>query len=534
MQPYVRRLANPLACFFIFLYAAYIFYPVLASRELALSADGDGPPVIGLMTSFYDDVNQSGSVSWFFNDYYRPTQLLGQNADVMSPVTGIWKALWYLGNAISSPLNSLDALTFGLYLLTLWCVYWASQWLSPSLTLRIAAVILFARSPVIIRLNSGHLDLGLVLCPLIIVLGIYRLSFANWGYRNGIIAGLAMSLCFSFGPYYAYYGLIYASVYLLTYALTSKAPLKRWLDLVRMGTAFGGFFLIGMCLWFPTVVFKEKIWSMFSGGASQTVAPNRHHDWRWFVEFSAGKVDYLGLFRGNSVNGSILGIPDNFLIAYRFGFFALGACILLGVLLALGKHRTYVKTWLAPATVAFAVAIFVAGLLALNATSPYSLVPLTYKFAPMFRCSDRAMVYIHCGVLVFFLVLAAHLLKARQDWLARFLVLFLTVLIAHDITATTLWTQLPARALSIPSDFVEIRNRPEENFGELPMDIAPSYMGTFYYALHRKTVLFEGNKNRVGGNALYAFPKDQPKLQPSNCELIKTGAIYAFCRRTIL
>ena len=472
---------------FFSLFAYWKFEGALTNPEMCLTNFGDGIGGLGDIFSLKQAADEEG-LGVLFTDTFS-SKKNGFGLAVPNPMSVTWKwNLWTLSHFFSPKdvynINALLAFVFiGVFGFILLRELGVSIFFS-----MLGAVILTHMDHFFSRLNGHLIGLGTYYFPILLCWGAVRA-----GKRPTLPRLMVFVACnvlnFQVNEYYGYYGAFFSCALFFGYYLKhiNKNALQLGKFAVRIcvaGVAFIGL----MCLFYPNLVLP-KIISLFRDGTSAEVAiHNAAHGWGEFLIYSVRKplsffsssVPYLKNLASGDIFKSDLG-EFTFRIGLVIPLSIFVGMVFFGCSLAFGKLHKGLDTILECGIWIFALILIF--FFAISPEKSISLVPITYKIAPMFRVSARAFLYIDIAVIVLFAytmdLIVRFTLKncgprssiGKRVVNASLLLLFIsiTVVAIIDVTGDRIWKKAPAMRLPDTALYEILAGKPEGLVLELPM-----------------------------------------------------------------
>lgn len=472
---------------FFSLFGYWKFEGALTNPEMCLTNFGDGIGGIGDIFSLKQAADEEGLGVLFTDTFSSKKNGFGLAAPNSMSVTWKWN-LWTLSHFFSPKdvynINALLAFVFiGVFGFILLRELGVSIFFS-----MLGAVILTHMDHFFSRLNGHLIGLGTYYFPILLCWGAVRAGKRPTLPRLMVFAACNV-LNFQVNEYYGYYGAFFSCALFFGYYLKhiNKNALQLGKFAVRIcvaGVAFIGL----MCLFYPNLVLP-KIISLFRDGTSAEVAiHNAAHGWGDFLFYSVRKplsffsssVPYLK----NLVSGDIFK-SDLWEFTFRIGLVIplsiFAGMAFFGCSLAFGKLHKGLDAVLECGIWIFALILIF--FFAISPEKSISLVPITYKIAPMFRVSARAFLYIDIAAIVLFAYTmdrisrfalkncgSAEPIRMRvANSVLLLLILFTTAVGVKDATADRVWNKVSAIRLPDSSIYNALAGRPEGLLLELPM-----------------------------------------------------------------
>lgn len=509
------------------------FHEVLLTPGQSLTNFSDGIGAIGGIYTFAEEVQQEG-ISTLLGDQHR-SMLIGAGLQEPGPFGPLLKLLAWSMSFATPPDNAWDLygllgfIAMGLagYLLALevGARWWAA----------LAAGLLMVHLDAFhLRLPYHLFGLGVYFLPLLAVWAAVRAGRQPTRSRLALLAALAV-LNFLGNEYYGYFGVPFIAVLFAGYGVLHR---RVWCELGaavvcrRLG---GGVLLFGllMVLAYPHQI-GEKLISWVREPVAVALGDQPYvRTWPEFVHYATARPLYI--FRpanewlASQLPDSLFREPaakqETWEFSYRIGLILPVFTVWL-FLVALGLRRiglcggaslaTPSQSFLPPNAMivqltrvssphgdvlfgSILIWLMAALVVALFGISPefwFSLVPLTYSIAPMFRVGARAFLYVDIALIVLFALALTAALTAMNRALERyrqgrvvtgaagFALVGMTLL---DVSSLPLTQPLPARVLPDIAVYGALKGRPVGLLLELPLfsPLTAPPESNYFYFYHR-------------------------------------------------
>ncbi|MCF8070511.1 MAG: hypothetical protein K9L30_18175 [Desulfobacterales bacterium] len=481
---------------------------MLTTPEMCLTNAGDGIGGIGNIFTLKQEVDESGFVALFGDT--RSSDKVGFGLSAPAPQSLYWK--WNLGvlSQIFSPedvydVNGIIAFTLiGLFSFILLKELGVSFIFS-----FIGALLLTHIDHFFSRLNGHLLGLGTYFIPILLCWGAVWAGKKPTLFRMLILAFLNV-FNFWVNEYYGYYGFFFSYGLFLGYFL--KFADKPSFLQIKTGVWFilsGIFFVSAMTLSYPHIVLGKIAELIQIGSENGVPVHNASHPWNEFLVYSVRKpmslfspwVPWLKQVVVGDVFKSDLGE-----FTFRIGTaapVAILACILFFGYFYIFHKNEKSKVVLWECIIWMAVSALMV-IFALDPRHYISLVPITFKIAPMFRVGARAFLYVDIAVIVLFVytidALFCFILKrlvAKKSSIVYLILnvalivilIFITAIGIIDIARDRIWNKVPSLKLPDTSIYEVLRDKPPGLLLELPMysPIKHSPEKNYLYKYYRTT-----------------------------------------------
>jgi hypothetical protein len=494
-----------LAVLAIFLIIGIVkFYPILTSPLLCLSETrGDGIGAIGGIYSFKEYFDKEG-VKALYGATFPVNQNIGFGLTGSAMWPYFWKTQMFILTHIFdlSPKNVYNFIGLLSFVLIGYAGFLLVLELGGGYFFSILAGLLFCHSDAFYgRLGAHLLGLGSFYPCLLLAWASIRAA-KKPSLRRLLVFACLLAFNFNSNEYYGYFGFFFSAILFATYALIFKTFVidggwKRFTTTIFISLSAFTFF---MCVLYPDMVFWQVADKIYSVVGSTAAGSN-------MVDMAAvvhpfGEFDYYSAKNPLTVLSStyspwnhllekgitLAGSPGEF--TFRTGLFVilLPCCFLILCLLIQLKKKSissdscyYMKIFLS-----FLPACLLMYLFSTPPSHWWSLVPLTYKIAPMFRVSLRSWIYIDIAVISMFCLCGGLLLKRISDeftrtdrrwrWMphaAAILLASYSAIVVFDLAGTRIINSIPCHRLPDVSFYEKIKEYPRGLLLELPCETFP-------------------------------------------------------------
>ncbi|WED22000.1 hypothetical protein L3Q72_00870 [Vibrio sp. JC009] len=473
-----RMEALAIYLFFIAL-GVWRYSDVIFSQTMSLANSGDGIATIAGIFAVSEQVLGYDS-SLFISDMFqfeRHGGLLAQPG----PFSQIWKIVDVVFGGLFEPNTAYDVVGMLGFVLACACGYKLFSYINfNKFACIILSVIVASLDVTLIRSNSHLFGVGMFFIPILVVL--YTMK-AGKEVDNKIIVILAIlhAVNFNTNEYYGYFGVFFTTSYLVVSWLikVKDIEIRGLIKSLLIGLCA---FLVLMLLLYPTVLFEPIASKLTSFGANEAAAKSAEshhvHDWNSFLIFSISNI-YSIFEPDNAILARFINIDifknELWEMTYRIGL-AIPLFIFVITYTVLLKDKEKIMADLqviGPLVISSVVMLC----LSLHPSFSFSLVPLTYKIAPMFRVSTRALLYFDICMLVMLALSLKWLVviikenisnKIASAVLVALIVGFVGLLSYSDSSKISIKGKLPALSLPIVDVYRELGELQDGVLMELP------------------------------------------------------------------
>ncbi|OQY13949.1 MAG: hypothetical protein B6I30_01980 [Desulfobacteraceae bacterium 4572_187] len=484
----VKPAITILAVFLLFaLFGYWKFGESIGNPGLCLTNGGDGIGGIGDLFTLKQEVDENGLSALWGDTRWSDRVGFGLSAPV--PTSTYWKWHFAILQQFFSPDNVYDVIgvlafvligLFGFVLLR-------EMGVSVPFSL-LGGILLMHLDHFFSRLNGHLIGLGTYYVPILLCWGAVRAGKNPTIIRLIILAVLSV-LNFLVNEYYGYYGLFFSVGLFLGYLLKCINKDSPEIGKIALRIALSGVVFLGlMCLFYPNLI-MIKIADLFQAGpGSEIVIHNANHSWGQFLFYSVRKplsffsssLPYMRDLMSGELFRNDLG-EFSFRIGIVLPLAILGAIVFFGYS-SVSRKLENGKAVISECVIWISISVLMF-FFAISPEKSISLVPITYRIAPMFRVGTRAFLYIDIAVIVLFaytmdLVFRIMIKNCGPGGSIRkrvangpllLLLVFITVVAVIDVTGGRIWKKAHALRLPDTDVYEALAGKPEGLVLELPM-----------------------------------------------------------------
>lgn len=496
-----RLLINTLILAFFIIFAFYNFYEILFLPNWSVTNSADGIAGIGWMYFYWEVLKEGNSLltpHLFFTDKI--------GLGLMNP--GYPSLIWtgfvsLLGNIVNYPDNIYDGMNFGFFILNGLVAYLFLRSFGVSVFFSVLAGLLFLHTDNLYARLDGHLGMGFCFLEIITIWSGIRTA-QKLTFLNLSIFTILFGLVLQNNPYYGYYGFFFIVTLVISYFLAYNKTDKNNFFILLIKLLFVCIFgVIVLSAFFPTIIFP-KVLNLFGHTANQSTIIdesikyernlaelNFYSTKKFFYLFSPSIELLQKLFPTKHLK------KDIWELTYRIGFIPF-ITVITYLFYALFKTKSESRNihyvlWLP--------ACLLITLFGLHTDSFFSLVPFTYKIAPMFRVGVRAYLYLNISFIIFFCITLDILWKKsylftnqKKRYVIHFPIIILAILGFQDLSKYSLFSKIPAKQLPDSEIYSALQKNPKRLLLELPLYSTKyiqeySYIYVFNYIYHKQPVV---------------------------------------------
>ncbi len=505
-KKYSKHVLTLIAVFLFFsLFGYWKFEEALTNPEMCLTGGGDGIGGLGNLFTLRQEADENG-LGVLFGDTFS-SEKIGFGLAVPLPMSIYWKWNFFILGHLFSPQNVYDFNGLLSFVLIGVFTFILLREMRVSIFFSIVGALLLTHMDHFFARLDGHLfGVGSYYVPVLLAWGAIRAGKKPTLLRLAILALLNVGNFLVF-EYYGYYGLFFSCGLFLCYFVKNikKNHFEPARLAIRLSVA-GLVFVILMCLCYPTLVLPKIASPFINERTSAVNVHNAVHQWWDFLYYSVRKP--LSLFSSSLPGLANLSRYSPFKsdlgeFTFRIGFvlpiFIFASLISVACAYALRKsqeRREFIlecAAWILPALL---ISFF-----SVNPEHFISLVPITYKIAPMFRVAARAFLYVDITVIVLFAYTADRIARFAMDnlkspgsirrrglYACLLLVIgFTTILGIMDVAGSRIWRKVTARRLPDTTVYESLKDKPEGLVLELPMysPVADAPESNYFYLYAR-------------------------------------------------
>ena len=372
--------------------------------EVTLAMEGDGVGTIAYFYDLIDNVKIQGTSLLFGDLYHCRTIGAGLNEPVID--NPLWKVTSWLLSFFFSPDNVYDFNAFLGFVLIGFFSYILMREIGVSRSFALIAGVLITHLDNYEARIVGHLTLATYYFPIFLLWCAVR---AGKKPNAGRLTLFTFSACLNFlgNEYIGYFGGIFAALIFLGYLCTSyRVKIRKSTTLIRNIGIAGLVFLFSMCLAYPNLIFlrllpfKSSIESFKP--YAHPVSDFYHYSMKWenLGNIFIPSISLLRSITPDFITKSPIAPEFTFRIGLIIPFATL-VMVIIALYLFFRRHQRSYKSLLWEACI-WSSSTFILFLFAVTPAYPFSLARLTMKAAPMFRVSNRALLFVDIGAIIIF------------------------------------------------------------------------------------------------------------------------------------
>lgn len=369
---------------------AFVKYRPAFASDHTIAFNGDGWGTIGWIYELQERFASQG-LGIVPGDTYFTDGIGGGLQTRGQPINPLWKFVYGISAYWFTPDNAYDAVAFGAFVfvgvagavlgLTLGLSFWVSGFMG---------ILLVMLDHFQVR-QAGHLTFAMYGFPILLVTAVIRLCNRPSG-GNWILFSIVTVFNFLVNEYYGYFGAIVSLAIALPFMMllfrsTGPQRLKSFGWVILSGAIILGLLLV----FYPTLI-GSKILALF--GYSKDLTEGYAHNVSDFYAYSIRNPTLL--FQPGTPWLRAL-LPSSVIIPNDVPEMTLRLGIVVPILALSGLVVLKRRNAIVVATVWLAGII--GYFLALSPKSPVALAHVTMAFAPMFRCSVRALLYTNIALI---------------------------------------------------------------------------------------------------------------------------------------
>jgi len=549
-----KRLQIAIAVVLFFsLFGYWKFQEPLTKHEVSLAPSGDGLAWIGIIYTLDQEVRENGiGVLWGETLW---SEKLGFDITAPYPLNAYWKLKFWILSRLFSVEKVYELIAILAFVLIGTFGFLLFREMEVSIFFALAgALFLTHMDHFFLRLSySGHMvGVGSYYLPILLAWGTIRAGKCPSMWRLVVLSLLNTFNLLVF-EYYGYFGLFFSCGLFIGYLIKCKGQLEIRKVALRCLIAVVVFITL-MSLCYPDLVFNKITSLLFTSEDIPTAIHNQKHSWGTFLHGSVKHplaiFDSLLPWVGDLMNHDLFkkdGPAFTFRIGVILPVFAFLSFVYFGFQYIFRRERSDLDyaldfcIWMIPT-------LFVC-LLALNPTEySFSLLPLSYRVAPMLRSSGRAFLYADLAIIVLFILFSDKLARdalavikgqassfhRAQGVLALLFVLSVVGLGLLDVASGRLFKKVNGRELPDARVYEVLNGKPEGLVLELPVlsPITDSQEKTYAYFYNRTkhgfpiaNIWYPGPSNQEFSRTLDSHAKYLNELSPEAIDDLKTTGV---------
>lgn len=473
-------------------------YSPTFEEDVSLVTEGDGWGTVGWIEDLRQNFDRDG-VEMLYGDIYRTDGIGGGTITNGIPINPLWRSIYVLTDNFVSTSNLYDYLGLICFILTLLAHTLLSAAIGAPWFFGLFTGFLMVGSDNFLLRQTGHLSLAPSFAPVLLIIAIVRL-WQSWTTSNLILFATLTLMNFLWNEYYGYFGGV-ISILLFFPLLSALRQSRNSGDNYRIITTTVGLALllvIAMAILYPTLLGSKIFLALglkygTNGSSfSHSAADFRTYAIKYPIELFKTSIPQISRMLPIKLADPI-GSSE---MTYRLGMVTPFVCLISAFFSSRKFRRAEVLLWL--------VAIF-SYCLALDTADDFSLARITQKFAPMFRCSARALMYTNIAFMGLLSISLAKLFDQLRPTTTNPLRYkigatvfgFLTIVLTwYDVTGTRpFFDPFPALPLPRLAIYDELFKSAKGQLIEFPIFTPPRYAPESDYPyflakrVHRKAII---------------------------------------------